>query len=250
MYSFKAHYEKVLAEHYTRVFGGADTNYRRNRTLLEEFGISRGHGKIAFDLGAGTGFFTIPLAQMGFSVVAVDLEQALLDEIEASGQELPVETVRGDILSFSDHVRGYGIDLVVCTTDVISHLNSYEEMDGLFAKIFLNLHENGRFLLSYRDQTTERTGADRFIPFYGDDGIIMTTFVEFFDDRLDVTDIIHTREGGRWQMTASPYRKLRLYDRRVKDLLERNRLKISQETNINGMTYVLCGRGDHGGCSV
>jgi len=141
---------------------------------------------------------------------------------------------------FDTHINTGKIDLVVCTTDVISHLHSYDELDDLFRKVSLNIAENGRFLLSYRDQTNELIGTDRFIPFYSDDEIIMTTFAEFFDQHLDVTDIFHIHENGQWKMTASLYQKLRLYDHKVKDLLTRNHLAISNEMVSKGMTYLLC----------
>ena len=240
MYSFETHYENLLAKYYTRAFGGAEKNYQQNKKILEDFQIVRGQGKTAFDLGAGAGFFSIPLAQMGFSIHAIDLEPSLLGEIESSKENLEIETVRCDILSFHKHTNTGKIDLVVCTTDVISHLHSYDEMDDLFRKISLNLDINGRFLLSYRDQTNELTGEDRFIPFYSDDEIIMTTFAEFGEEHLDVTDIFHIHENGQWKMTASSYQKLRIYDHKVKHLLTQNQLTISNEMVRKGMTYLLC----------
>ena len=123
MYTFETHYENILAKYYTRVFGGARQNCKQNRKILEAFQIVQGQEKIAFDLGA-SGFFTIPLAQMGFSVHAIDLEPSLLDEIESSKMDLKITTTRSDILLFDTHINTGKIDLVVCTTDVISHFHS------------------------------------------------------------------------------------------------------------------------------
>jgi hypothetical protein len=65
--------------------------------------------------------------------------------------------------------------------------------------------------VSYRDLSVEATGVDRFIPVHGDEERVMTCFLEF--DRPEsvmVHDLVYRRDGARWALEKSCYRKLRL----------------------------------------
>ena len=48
-------------------------------------------GKIVADIGSGTGYFTLPISRVAQKVVAIDIEQRLLDYIEDRKLELPIE---------------------------------------------------------------------------------------------------------------------------------------------------------------
>ncbi|MBO9532573.1 MAG: class I SAM-dependent methyltransferase [Solirubrobacteraceae bacterium] len=56
-------------------------------------------GGVMVDLGAGTGRVTLPVAHVGHEVIAVDLEPALLEELErrAAADGLSVRTIPADI---------------------------------------------------------------------------------------------------------------------------------------------------------
>src|SRR5581483_1514298 len=98
------HYETLLAEHYTWMFGGAPLEKAaEQRQLLEQCDI-RG-GELAVDLGAGSGFQSIALADLGFKrVVAIDTSPKLLAELRAIQGTRPVETVQSDMTRLSEHV--------------------------------------------------------------------------------------------------------------------------------------------------
>jgi len=240
MYSFETHYEKLLAKYYTKVFGGREFNYEKNYNILSDFSIKKTNNLLALDLGAGSGFFSIPLAQLGYNVIAIDLAKDLLTEIEANKKNLNISTICDDLLNFENHTENKKIDLIISMTDVISHLNSYNEMNSLFSKIYNSLSQSGVVLLSYRDQTNELKGAQRFLPFYSEDNFIMDTFLEYTQESLDVTDIVHIKENLIWNLSTSTYRKVRLYDKRIKELINANNLSISKEKIEKGMTYICC----------
>lgn len=240
MYTFENHYKNILAKYYTRIFGGREYNQQKNSDLLSKFYIEAQDDSTALDLGCGSGFFSIPLGQKGFSVVAVDLDEILLDEINKSKGNLKVRTARDDILKFETHTSGVDFDVIVCMTDVISHFNSYEEIRALFEKIYKNLKSSGKFLLSYRDQSRDLSDTGRFIPFYSDHEIIVTTFLEQELETLNVTDIFYLKDGDKWKMLPSSYKKLRLFSSQIEKIAQQAGFEIIHNETENGLTYVLC----------
>src|ERR1700691_93403 len=58
------------------------------------------HGQAMLHVGAGTGRVTIPVAQAGYRVVALDIDGQLLVELERRAPDLPVETVCADAREF------------------------------------------------------------------------------------------------------------------------------------------------------
>lgn len=75
--------------------------------------VSTVSGSTAVDLGAGFGLHAIPLARRGFSVVAIDSYQPLLQELDERAGTLPIRTVNTDLLGFRAHLNAPAA-LIVC----------------------------------------------------------------------------------------------------------------------------------------
>jgi hypothetical protein len=63
---YKDHYKNILAENYSWAFGGLESNVKKNFDFFSE---QLGRPKLsaqAIDLGAGSGFQSIPLARLGY----------------------------------------------------------------------------------------------------------------------------------------------------------------------------------------
>ena len=81
--SIETHYETTLGEVYTWMYGSFDMNYKKYKTLFQEHNIRPSiPNVIAIDLGAGSGFQSIPLANLGYEVHAYDLSYTLLHELK------------------------------------------------------------------------------------------------------------------------------------------------------------------------
>jgi 2-polyprenyl-3-methyl-5-hydroxy-6-metoxy-1,4-benzoquinol methylase len=74
----KTHYDLQLAAIYSWMAGGLQKAIADNRQLLQQLGIESVTKGLAIDLGAGSGFQSIPLAELGFSVIAIDFCAVLL----------------------------------------------------------------------------------------------------------------------------------------------------------------------------
>lgn len=219
MTTVKEHYHRVLADVYSWMFGGFEVANRRNIEFFQQHHISPKKSGIAIDLGAGCGFQSIPLAQLGFTVTAIDLEQKLLDELTKNSGKLNIKTIQDDLINFQQHIDNKP-ELIICMTDTILHLESNDKVSLLFTKIFSSLEDEGRFIITFRDLSHELTELDRFITVKSDENIIFTCFLEYEPNTVKVHDIIYKKEDGSWKLQKSFYRKLRLSKHWVEKQLE------------------------------
>jgi len=103
------------------------------------------------DVGAGTGRNTIPLAQAGYPVDAVELTPEFVKQIQLRSQELglPVRVFLGDILAPREvKLRPAHYRLVVLAEVVASHFKNVEQLRLLLAKMADCLQSGGLLLFS------------------------------------------------------------------------------------------------------
>src|SRR5579863_9813498 len=99
------HYEKHLGPIYTWMVGDVDAALSRADAELDALPLPSKAGGTAVDLGAGFGMHAIPLARRGFSVVAIDSCEPLLEELAARAGPLPIDAINGDLLGFREHIE-------------------------------------------------------------------------------------------------------------------------------------------------
>jgi len=83
MPTVKEHYNNVLSDVYTWMSGGFDNGIKENADFFRTYQINPTRSGAAIDLGAGSGFQSIPLARAGFTVTAIDIDKKLLSEMQA-----------------------------------------------------------------------------------------------------------------------------------------------------------------------
>jgi SAM-dependent methyltransferase len=207
--SVEQHYDEVLSDVYSWMYGGFDSALSRYTDFFTARGLTpRGSGR-AIDLGAGCGFQSIPLANLGFSVTAIDLDRKLLDELGRHAGSARITTIRDDLSHFDRHV-GEPVELVVCMVDTLVHLDAKGTVVELFAKVRAALEPGGKLVITYRDLSREASDLDRFIFVRSDDTTIFTCFLEYEPETVKVHDLVHRKQEGQWKLYKSFYRKLRL----------------------------------------
>lgn len=209
MPTVEQHYDQVLSDVYAWMQGGFDAALARNVEFFAKRGITPAGSRIAIDLGAGCGFQSIPLAKLGFTVTAIDLDRKLLDELRVHAAGLDIAIVRDDLMSFDEHARG-SAELVICMVDTLLHLDSKDAVRALFAKIRTALAPGGRFIATFRDLSREATDLDRFIPVRSDEHTVFTCFLEYEPETVKVHDLVYRKSPDGWTFHKSFYRKLRL----------------------------------------
>ena len=238
MASVKEHYENLLAPYYSWICGGSDSNFKENRAFFNEHGVRPFRSGVAVDLGAGTGFQSIPLAESGFHVISIDLSHELLAQLKKDAKDLPVVTIQDNLLNFNKHIPSR-VEIIVCMGDTLTHLNSLEEVQDLIETVHQTLEQGGLFILGFRDMTVELTGLDRFIPVRSDSKRIFTCFLEFEKKYAKVHDIIYKKTNDQWNMKKSFFRKLRISQQWTKECLQKAGFTIESHDIKNGMVTLL-----------
>ncbi len=218
MATVRQHYNQLLSEVYSWMFGGFKNGIDRNVAFFQKHGVSPAHSGVAIDLGAGCGFQSIPLARAGFSVTAIDIDGKLLRELADNSSGLDINIVQDDLNNFDKYTKGK-VELIVCMTDTLVHLDSKDTVLSLFHKVFAVLEEQGQFIITFRDLSAELSELDRFIPVRNDSNIIFTCFLEYESEKVKVYDIIYKKENEAWHLYKSYYRKLKLSGKWVEEQL-------------------------------
>jgi SAM-dependent methyltransferase len=241
MAGVKEHYDNLLGSYYSWICGGSELNFEENRKFFQSHGIRPALSGTAVDLGAGSGFQSIPLSQAGFKVIALDGCHGLLMEIKSHPQGSSIATIEDHLLNFAEHVSGK-IELIVCMGDTITHLQALEEVQILLEAAFRTLEHKGRLILGFRDLTPELKDLDRFIPVQSDPGKIFTCFLEYEKIHVKVHDIIYEKAGNRWVMKKSWFRKLRISPQWMRDSLRKAGFAIENQDITNGMITIFARR--------
>ncbi len=246
MASVKEHYDTHLAPLYTWMSGGAAPARQRITELLRSLDLYPGHaGATALDLGAGNGFQSIPLAEAGYTVTAVDISDVLLGELERDAGALPVRTVAGDLRDLKLHCPVPAPEVIVCMGDTLTHLSTLTDVEHLLRDASQALKPGGHMLLTFRDYTVERAGHDRFIPVRSDADCIFTCFLEFGPTHVSVHDILQTRASPGGRTAISVYEKIRLAPDWVHRQLVAAGLVIVRNTVQNGLVTLAARRPVH-----
>jgi len=241
MASVREHYDNHLGKFYTWMLGDFIKQKDDFKHFCIHHGIRPATNARAADLGCGNGVQTIALAELGFSVIAIDFNKKLLEDLHHHAGKLPLEIIEADFRQFPAYLHG-GLELIVCGGDTLTHLVSFDEIHKLIQDAYVKLSVKGKIVLTFRDYSRELTDVDRFIPVRNDTNRILTCFLEYFSDSVRVTDLLHERVDGEWTQKISSYHKLRLTDNFVLDSLVQAGFKIFTHTTWNGFSALIAGK--------
>jgi SAM-dependent methyltransferase len=241
MASVTDHYRLHLAPVYSWMSGGFDAAIGRGETEVRAILPDLSSGSRAVDLGSGFGMHSIPLARRGCAVLALDSSEYLLEQLKAQAGILPITAVADDLLAFHRYLDRPA-DVILCMGDTLTHLPDPDAASQLFTLAAASLRPGGTFVATFRDYTHALVGDGRFIPVKSDADRILTCFLEYAADHVDVHDMLHEREGGSWQLKVSTYRKLRLDPRWVAASLGDRGFSVRIETGLGGMVRVLASK--------
>lgn len=238
MPSVTEHYENVLAGHYSWLFGGIEAKAAENHQFFHAQGITPLGNGVAIDLGCGSGFQSLPLAQLGFRVIAVDLSPTLLAELVSQKGNLRIETIQDDLLQFPQYLSGRA-ELCVCMGDTLTHLDSRETIAQLFQRVAEHLEPSGKFILTFRDLSFEFTELDRFLPLRSEPDKIFTCFLEYEPKHVKVHDLLYERVGEQWIFHKSFYRKCRVSFAWAIEMLRAVGFDLSTATLDKGLVTII-----------
>lgn len=242
MNSVKQHYENLLANHYSWMFGDFDQQVEENINRFKKHEILPKSNKKAIDLGCGSGFQSFALAELGFNVTAVDFSRSLLDELRSRDKKGAIEIIQSDMMNPENYSYKAPFELTVCMGDTLSHLSSDQSLYDFFQIAFDVTEPGGTLILSFRDYSVELTGTDRFIPVQNDPDKLMTVFLEYESKYVLVHDLLYQRNGKSWEFEKSVYKKIRLSADQVKSHLENINFSIKHIRSEQGFIHIIAAK--------
>lgn len=146
----------ALARYYDALNSGVDyvswTNFiaaafsRFGPETLKDPRAAGREAPIVADLACGSGGFTLPLANMGYDMIGVDLSAEMLAQARSKAEA----EGRTDILWLRQDIRGldlYGtVDAAVCCLDSINYLTGAGDLARCFSRVHTFLNPGGLFL--------------------------------------------------------------------------------------------------------
>lgn len=239
METVKDHYDRFLGSVYSWILGDFDNARQKNAALFDTLEVSPGGNAVAVDLGCGPGCQSLPLADLGFDVLAIDFCRELVDELKSRSAGLSIRPVHDDLANFRSHMSDPA-ELIVCMGDTLVHLPDTATVNRVIDDVCASLQPGGRFIYSIRDYVSfVPEGADRFVPVRADDDRVFTCFLDYGDDAVHVHDILHRKVDGAWTTEISDYRKLRLDPDRINERLAAGGLKVASGSLLDGMIVVI-----------
>lgn len=239
MESVRDHYDRFLGSVYSWILGDFENARRRNAAFFRSLNLNPKAGRVAVDLGSGPGCQSLPLAKLGYQVLAVDFCRALVDELAEHAGDLPIRAVCDDITAFRSHMSEPA-NLIVCMGDTLVHLPSQSVVDTVIRDVCESLQPGGQFVYAIRDYISfVPQGVERFVPIRASDDRIFTCFLDYGEDSVHVHDILHKKIDGEWQTGISDYLKLRLDTDRINRALESGGLRIVDKSIADGMITVI-----------
>ena len=100
------------------------------------------------DLGCGTGRFSVPFAQRGFCVVAVDLSEEMLKQTlaRANRGETTVHCIKANLVEL-ESIRNEGFDYAACLFSTLGMIQGVANRQRVVDHAYRLLRPRGRFVL-------------------------------------------------------------------------------------------------------
>lgn len=171
----------AIAEYYPLFYKDWSVQLEREGLSLRSIFRKRGVQRV-LDAACGVGTQAVPLAELGYEVVAVDPSSGMLDKaIETAAEHNvsdSIEFLQGSFDSLPDIVAP-PFDAVVCKGNALPHLLTDEAIENAVLTFYEMLRPGGTVVIGMRDFEPFMEHRPRFLPGFDhedDDGNEFITF--------------------------------------------------------------------------
>ncbi len=156
----------VIAEYYPYFYRDWETQLEREglglRAIFRNQGVQR-----VLDASCGVGIQAVPLAQMGYDVVAADPSAGMLRKAHEVAEQYEVTDnirfERADFLTLNDYVEG-PFDAIITKGNALPHLLLDDEIEQTLQTFYDLLRPGGTLVIGMRDFAPFMEARPRFIP--------------------------------------------------------------------------------------
>ncbi len=187
------------------------------KLLVDSYAI-----RSAVDAGAGTGFHSLLLSELGVRVTAVDISPAMLEALRrnAGRRGLELETLQASFAGMAGRLKGT-TDAVFCMGNSLPHLLTEKELLASVAGFHSLLAAGGILFIQLLNYARILAGRDRIQSVKEEKGKIFVRFYDFEEEliRFNLLTMVRTPSGFETHLESIPLRPWVVED--VLPLLER-----------------------------
>lgn len=204
----------VVREFYDRLAGdydrmtGFDKRFVAERPFFKRL-VDAHRIRRAVDAGAGTGFHSLLLSELGVQVTAVDVSPAMLEELRtnAGRRGFAVETVLSTFAGMAGGLRGK-YDAVFCLGNSLAHVLTEDELRATLAGFRSLLERGGILLVQLLNYERILAGHDRIQNVKEEGGKIFVRFYDFGEASIQFNILTITRvpSGFETDLESVPLR--------------------------------------------
>ncbi|KAB3535406.1 class I SAM-dependent methyltransferase [Alkaliphilus pronyensis] len=112
------------------------------QSIIQEYNINP---KEVLELACGTGNITIPMAERGYRITALDISQDMLTVAKEKAIESNVHItfIQQNMINFCTQ---HSYEAVICVCDGINYVTNNKQLKSVFANTYKALDENGVFI--------------------------------------------------------------------------------------------------------
>ncbi|HUF18419.1 MAG TPA: class I SAM-dependent methyltransferase [Thermoanaerobaculia bacterium] len=239
-----------IAEYYDLVYVDWESSMQRHGDAIAAMLGSAQRARVrVLDVSAGIGTQALPLASLGYDVVARDVSEGAISRLrrEAKSRGLKIDAAPGDMRNVSSSVNGQ-FDAVISFDNSIPHLLNDIEIADTFRSLGGLLRPEGVLLISVRDYgAVDRTA--RSFHSYGErirDGRTFRLGQEWQwvdASHYSTTMIIESHDGTMWrEVVRSSAQYYAVPINTLLDLMVKAGLKAAPVEEVPFFQPVLCGR--------
>lgn len=161
--------------------------------LLEKYPI-----KTALDAGAGTGFHSLLLGQLGVEMTAVDVSKKMLERVKAHAKQLHVkiDVAESRFQDLPDRVHKK-FDAVICMGNSLPHLLTEIELEQSLKNFFKVLNPGGVLFLQILNYDRILAKKERIQSVKEMGGVTFVRFYEFHKDYVVFNILKLKKEDGQ-----------------------------------------------------
>ncbi len=101
-------------------------------------------GRTIVDFGAGTGRLSVPFAEMGYEVTAIEPCEEMLSQLKAKYQKGKLHCICSKMQDYEGHAK---FDIALCVFTVILYLLDEDDLRKAFRAAYNSLKPNGMLLI-------------------------------------------------------------------------------------------------------